>query len=211
MSRVDNSKRLCSKWRLAVRAALKNSHSFSTFPKPSHQPPSGGIKHYLPPAGRKPGDWRQLQRARSDIAPLSASFASDTRGEWTHVLDPSGERSKARGSKKKSAVRRNQKLPHACRANSPTICATPSGKERYRAAIRWFCQGEAEGVNLCSRPRLSPPTRPAGASEIAPLFLKHKVDGADHAQTGPEVVPAQWLFHIQRTERNEYRQSNHFL
>ena len=44
-------------------------------------------------------------------------------------------------------------------------------KERYRAAIRWFCQGEAEGVNFRSRPRLSPPTRPAGASENAPLFF----------------------------------------
>ena len=135
-------------------------------------------------------------------------------------------------------------LPHACRANSPTICARPAGakkirrqaqltnylthvgrtarryahsqreqkkppsggticrdsgyltpvarsaqrqahsqspKERYRAAIRWFCQGEAEGVNLCSRPRLSPPTRPAGASKIAPLFLKHEINGAHHA------------------------------
>ena len=39
-------------------------------------------------------------------------------------------------------------------------------KERYRATIRWFCQGEAEGVYSRTRPRLSPPTRPAGAKKI---------------------------------------------
>ena len=55
-------------------------------------------------SGEKPDDMLKASSSRSDIAPLSASFASNTRGEWTHVLDPSGERSKARGSKRDRSV-----------------------------------------------------------------------------------------------------------
>lgn len=40
------------------------------------------------------------------------------------VLDPSGDDSKARGSKRNPAVRRNQKLPYASCAFSATIGAT---------------------------------------------------------------------------------------
>ena len=54
-----------------------------------------------------------------------------------------------------------------------------------------------------TRPRLSPPTRPAGASEIAPLFHKHKIHGADHAESSPEVVPAQRFFHVDNAEGNK--------
>ena len=54
--------------------------------------------------------WATAQRqapqpaARGDIATLFASFASEKRGEWTYVLDPSGERRKARESKRERPV-----------------------------------------------------------------------------------------------------------
>ena len=53
-------------------------------------------------SGEKPDDRRKLQWRRRVIATLSGSFASKTRGECTHVLDPRGERSKAPGSKQEN-------------------------------------------------------------------------------------------------------------
>ena len=35
---------------------------------------------------------------------------------------------------------------------SPTICAMPAAKERYRDAIREFCKRKARGVYSCTRP-----------------------------------------------------------
>ena len=45
--------------------------------------------------------------------------------------------------------------------------ASPTRWRQYRAAIREFFQGEAEGVYDCTRPKQRPPERLAGASEIA--------------------------------------------
>ena len=49
-----------------------------------------------PTTGAKPAGTRGV------IAPLFASFASEKRGEWTCVLDPSGERSKAQQQQARS-------------------------------------------------------------------------------------------------------------
>ena len=93
---------------------------------------------------------------------------------------PSQQTSTARKNDGKNDVSEASQAPHVTadvRRNTP--CHThvarsaqrqahsQSPKERYRAAIRWFCQGEAEGVDLRPRPRLSPPTRPAGAKKSA--------------------------------------------
>ena len=43
-----------------------------------------------------------------------------------------------------------QKLPLACRAAARRQAQKPAGKERYRAAIREFCQGGDEGVDSTS-------------------------------------------------------------
>ena len=51
---------------------------------------------------------------RSEIAQLFGRFASEKRGEWTGVLDPSGERSKARESKRVRSV--NTKKESRCTA-----------------------------------------------------------------------------------------------
>ena len=55
-------------------------------------------------SGEQPDDRRKLQQPRRVIATLSGSFASETRGECTHVLDPRGKRSKAPGSKRERAA-----------------------------------------------------------------------------------------------------------
>ena len=65
------------------------------------------LKQYLTPV--ELSAQRQAQQPahpgfRSDIAPLSASFASEKPGECTYVLDPGGERRKARGSKRDRSV-----------------------------------------------------------------------------------------------------------
>ena len=67
---------------------------------------SGTLYNYHTPVRQQPDDRRNSQRAyfRGVIAPLSASFASEKQGEWTHVLDPRGERRKARGSKRERPV-----------------------------------------------------------------------------------------------------------
>ena len=53
---------------------------------------------------------------RSDIAPLSGRFASEKPGECTYVLDPGGERRKARSGKARSL--REQKW-YAARDSNP--------------------------------------------------------------------------------------------
>jgi len=68
-------------------------------------PPSGGITNTTTRlSGVQPDDRRTASRPRSDIAPLSASFASEARGERTCVRDPSCKRRKARGSKRDRSV-----------------------------------------------------------------------------------------------------------
>ena len=65
--------------------------------KALHKPPAGGATHHY--LGRRQATHTPAQPVGGDIAPLSGSFAEEPRGEWTTVLDPSGDDSKARGSK----------------------------------------------------------------------------------------------------------------
>jgi len=50
----------------------------------------------------------------------------------------------------------NTTLPVVPEARQKAQQPEARNQGRYRAAIREFLQGEAEGVNLRSRPRLSP-------------------------------------------------------
>jgi hypothetical protein len=82
---------------------------------------------------------------------------------------------------KKTAVRRNKTLPHACRANSPTICAQPVTQGAISRRYPRVLQAIRAGSGLMSSTQAESAARLAGASEIAPLFLKHEINGAHHA------------------------------
>jgi len=78
--------------------------------RPQKIPPSGGTKHYL--ACRAGGATKGTTASSPESGAIShrrAGFASEKRGECTPVLDPSGERSKARSGKARS-LREHKKM-----------------------------------------------------------------------------------------------------
>ena len=80
-----------------------------TFARPHRQAKSNTTSRL---SGLQPDDRRNRQRPgfRRDIAPLSASFAEETRQARTHVRNWSGDDCKARGSKQDRSVSRRREV-----------------------------------------------------------------------------------------------------
>ena len=95
-------------------------------------------------SSRRPATFRRHHR--TIITPTAAGY-------FTKSRCGSGASRRASGTTGKEV------FVSACPAFSRTTGAQPAARNqgRYRAAIREFLQGEAEGVNLRSRPMLSPP------------------------------------------------------
>ena len=85
----------------------------------------------------------------------------------------------------------------------------PATKERYRAAIREFCQGGDEGVDCCPRPSRRPLTRLAGASENTPLKQTYRRQ-AEPPTTLP-VVPEARQKAPQPATKERYRKAGRVL
>ena len=132
-------------------------------------------KNCLAPAGRRPGDKRPRQRQRSVIAKPGGFCDEYDVGVDSSSSTTSAQEQGALRRSKHTAVRRNHQLPclscrrrdkrhHSQRQRSvphkkqklPCACRAvarhrrPTDKERYRAAIREFFQGGAEGVDFSS-------------------------------------------------------------
>ena len=120
-------------------------------------PPSSGNNHYLSPVGHQPDDRRQFQRAqiRSVIAQLFASFAEESRGECTAVLDPSGDDRKARESKQERSVNKKKRPPFG--ANQMKVVRKIPGivlldfAQQYVAILRFARSDMRECVNTLDR------------------------------------------------------------
>jgi len=86
---------------------------------------------------------------------------------------------------KKSAVRRNhlprQRLPHACCAFSATTGAQPAAQGAISRRYPVVLPRSRDRSVLAYVTGAATTARPAGASKIAPLFLKHEINGAHHA------------------------------
>ena len=117
-------------------------------------PPARQARKFLfPPVRLSAGRQAQSQQPKERYRTAGRVLRRVRRGSVRLYSTSSAQEQGTLRQSKHTAVRRNQKLPHACWATAQRQAHRQQPKERYRAAIREFCKRYARGVDSCPRPK----------------------------------------------------------